>query len=292
LRKIRGNGTPLARNDAQAEDFSLQVNRTLKAINGSARFDLYFQDRRFYSQFTAVQPGRNEERASLEQFDVPGQALGSAFNIEGETEAGLAWLFGADARQSEGSTHERYRNLGEGFTRMRRAGGEQEFLGLYGKFNYTVHTRLSIEGSLRWDDWSIRDAFRREFDLATNEALRRDRYPDRDGTFTGGNLGITYQFSSDSSLSLHAFRGFRLPTINELYRPFRVGNDITEANPDLKRGSARRHRSHLETRIWTGSGAHALSLHLCLGGGGGQCSHEHRERFLPHLRIRSGWRIL
>jgi outer membrane receptor protein involved in Fe transport len=31
-----------------------------------------------------------------------------------------------------------------------------------------------------------------------------------------------------------SYTGFRVPTLNELYRPFRVGNDVTEANPDLK----------------------------------------------------------
>ena len=31
-----------------------------------------------------------------------------------------------------------------------------------------------------------------------------------------------------------AYSGFRIPTLNELHRPFRVGNDITEANAALK----------------------------------------------------------
>jgi vitamin B12 transporter len=30
-----------------------------------------------------------------------------------------------------------------------------------------------------------------------------------------------------------AYVGFRPPTLNELHRPFRVGNDVTEANPEL-----------------------------------------------------------
>ena len=30
-----------------------------------------------------------------------------------------------------------------------------------------------------------------------------------------------------------AYSGFRPPTLNELYRPFRVGNDVTEANAEL-----------------------------------------------------------
>ena len=31
-----------------------------------------------------------------------------------------------------------------------------------------------------------------------------------------------------------AYRAFRLPTLNEYYRPFRVGSTVTEANPALK----------------------------------------------------------
>jgi outer membrane receptor protein involved in Fe transport len=40
--------------------------------------------------------------------------------------------------------------------------------------------------------------------------------------------------SSTWTLRAAAYTGFRIPTLNELYRPFRVGNDITEANPALK----------------------------------------------------------
>src|SRR5690606_28319876 len=30
------------------------------------------------------------------------------------------------------------------------------------------------------------------------------------------------------------YRSFRAPTLNELYREFRVGNAVTQANPDLR----------------------------------------------------------
>src|SRR5262249_51210912 len=36
------------------------------------------------------------------------------------------------------------------------------------------------------------------------------------------------------SLRASAYRAFRAPTLNELYRPFRVGNVLTQANSDLK----------------------------------------------------------
>src|SRR4029079_9945517 len=36
------------------------------------------------------------------------------------------------------------------------------------------------------------------------------------------------------SLALSAYRSFRAPTLNELYRGFRVGDVVTQANPQLR----------------------------------------------------------
>jgi outer membrane receptor protein involved in Fe transport len=50
--------------------------------------------------------------------------------------------------------------------------------------------------------------------------------------------GLRRNFSSDwldgDYLRVAAYEGFRVPTLNELYRPFRVGNNTTEANPALE----------------------------------------------------------
>jgi outer membrane cobalamin receptor len=46
-------------------------------------------------------------------------------------------------------------------------------------------------------------------------------------------LGIVYQAAEMLTLRGSAYRGFRAPTLNELYRPFRVGNVVTEANAGL-----------------------------------------------------------
>ncbi|HJR59117.1 MAG TPA: TonB-dependent receptor [Vicinamibacterales bacterium] len=48
-----------------------------------------------------------------------------------------------------------------------------------------------------------------------------------------------YAVTGELSLRLALQSGYRGPTINELYRPFRVGNVITEANPLLRPESAR-----------------------------------------------------
>jgi outer membrane receptor protein involved in Fe transport len=48
------------------------------------------------------------------------------------------------------------------------------------------------------------------------------------------SLGVSWQANKAWRLRAAAEQGFRVPTLNELYRPFRQGNNITEANPDLK----------------------------------------------------------
>ena len=45
--------------------------------------------------------------------------------------------------------------------------------------------------------------------------------------------GVLYRASDAFTLRSSVYRGFRAPTLNELYRPFRVGNVETLANPDL-----------------------------------------------------------
>ena len=55
-------------------------------------------------------------------------------------------------------------------------------------------------------------------------------FPDRDGVEPGLALAVRHRTGDSFELTGSAGTSFRLPTINELYRPFRVRNDITEAN--------------------------------------------------------------
>jgi len=46
-------------------------------------------------------------------------------------------------------------------------------------------------------------------------------------------LGLVYRATDSTAWRASAYRGFRPPTLNELHRPFRVGDVFTEANPEL-----------------------------------------------------------
>ena len=63
--------------------------------------------------------------------------------------------------------------------------------------------------------------------------LADERAPGRSGVEPTGRLGALFAASPTLDLRAAASLGWRLPTVNELARPFRVGADATAANPDL-----------------------------------------------------------
>lgn len=219
--EIRSNGTALTGNTTGAQDASVH----LKAESWNAL--LYYQNRRFTSRFSAAAAARVTERLALDQFDVPGKGLGGSWTSNDDWRD-FSLVSGVDFRLLEGETNEV-----AGSFRRRRAGGEQ---GLYGAFLRAIHDsdlgRLSA--SLRLDHWRLSNGVRRETRPSNGSLLRNDRLPDRSGWEPTGSLIWQQDLQEDLEWTLAASRSFRLPTINELYRPFRVRSDITEANPSLE----------------------------------------------------------
>ena len=87
---------------------------------------------------------------------------------------------------------------------------------------------------MRFDRWELFDGFRRESVRLTGTSLSDLHYPDRSGNELNGRLGLRWEATDRLALRGAAYSGFRVPTLNELYRPFRVGSDVTEANAALE----------------------------------------------------------
>jgi len=229
----RTNGTPLARNATDGIDASLRLVADHARAGPSYTLTLYGSDRDFSNLFTAVDAARTGERPVLDQFAVPSRGAGMSASVRWPLLAADTLEIGADWRRLEGTTNERFRNLGAGFTRLRRAGGDERFLGLWADYAGTLAPGTVWTAALRLDRWRAFNGLRRESDLASGAILRDDAIADRAGTLVNGRVGLRTGLSDAVYLRLAAYSGFRLPTINEFYRPFRVGNDITEANPAL-----------------------------------------------------------
>lgn len=233
FREDRGNGTPQAWNETEGLDFFLSL-RSAEGANGPVwEALLYRQQRDFRNQFASVSDDRTSDRAVLLQFDTPGLGWGgSAFLRVGDPDTG-AWTLGGDARWMDGETNERNRNLGNGFTRQRRAGGEQTVAGLFAQWSRVFGDATQVEAGARLDRWEVAEGLRIEHNLENDTIIRDDRFDDRSGEVFTGRVDLRHRFSDSIEGFAAAYRGFRLPTLNEYYRPFRVGNDITEANAEL-----------------------------------------------------------
>lgn len=194
-------------------------------------FAAYHQDRDFENVFAAVDDERASARPVLDQFSVPGEGTGA--------QAGLRYIrgiltleAGADLRHESGTTNERFRNLGAGFTRERRAGGERFLAGAYVR-GQAVALDTEVSAGLRLDYWSLTDGSRQEQNLETGETILTLDFNDREDVRVNGWLGAARSLGGGFGLEAGLSSSYRVPTINELYRPFRVGNDITEANAGL-----------------------------------------------------------
>ena len=70
--------------------------------------------------------------------------------------------------------------------------------------------------------------------IATGLVLRDDKFARRSGWLPTARGGAVVAVGGGLSLRSAAYLGWRMPTLNELFRPFRAGLDATAANPDLK----------------------------------------------------------
>ena len=90
-----------------------------------------------------------------------------------------------------------------------------------------------LTAGLRGDRWTITRGFIRETS-ATGTVTTDTRFADRSGYEGTGRAGALFQASDAVELRAAGYTGFRLPTLNELYRPFVIFPVTTQANATLR----------------------------------------------------------
>jgi outer membrane receptor protein involved in Fe transport len=228
----RGNGTAYQRNSS-GENFGSVALEVAPAGGFGWTARAYGQDQSFSSKFSSVNASRTAETPASDQFAVPATALGAAWTGTWTHPGDARTSAGGDLRRVRGETREHFTFSNGDFTRRRSAGGTQEFAGLF-----ALHERALVSGwrltlGARLDAWRETDGHRRETDRATAAVLRDDHYVGRDGVEFSPSAGLVWIPAKAWRLRATGQRAFRRPTLNELFRPFRVGNVITEANAAL-----------------------------------------------------------
>ena len=192
----------------------------------------------------------------LDQRNTPATGLGGKLELRPPVGDAHVLRVGMDFRRAEGELFETAISAFSGsVTARRNAGGTNTDLGLFVEDDWSLG-RLVLTLGARLDRWTIRDGFYTERD-ASGELLSTDSFADRaewDASFRGG---VLYRASDVVALRAAAYSGLRLPTLNELYRPFVVFPVVTQANAALENERLEGFEAGIEL---TPSPAVALSL--------------------------------
>lgn len=227
----RGSGLEGADSLARGSSASLTFVSDARASVFSWRVQAWTAQSDLASRFVSVAADRSSTTPANDQIATP--AFGWGVNAAGRwTHANSGLELGIDVRGADGETHEFFRFTGGAFTRYREAGGETLLYGAYAE-TWRRFGETLLTGGLRIDQWETSGGFRTERDTATNALTLDLTSADNSEASVTGRIGVRRALGDAHYLRAAAYRGFRPPTLNELHRPFRVGNDVTEANPAL-----------------------------------------------------------
>lgn len=222
----RERGTALSQIRTKGADASLRlVGRRWSALG-------YVQTRDFYNSFAGVDPARTLATRTAEQFSVPATGLGARIEARPDLGRRVELRLGGDWRRTAGETRERFAFVAGAGTRGRVAGGRTRTLGGFAEAAWTSDD-ITLTAGGRIDRWDISQGRLHERVLATGQVLTDTAFRDRSGWEPTGRAGIAWR-AGELTLRAAAYLGWRLPTLNELYRPFRVGVDATAANAELR----------------------------------------------------------
>jgi len=193
----------------------------------------YRQWRDLMSSTASVSAGRTTATRVLLQDAVPSHGLGGSLELRPPMPKGVELRLGVDTRRTTGETRELANYVAGSSTRRRYAGGESWTGGAFAEASVDTGG-VTFSGGARIDRWDVSDGRLRELTIATGAVTRNDLYPERHGWLPTTRGGVLAPLGGGLSVRGAAYLGWRMPTLNELFRPFRAGADATAANPLLE----------------------------------------------------------
>ncbi|WP_428027422.1 TonB-dependent receptor plug domain-containing protein [Altererythrobacter sp.] len=222
-RTLRFDG---ADSSSEAQDASLRL-----VGRGEWQFDLlgYIQAR----NFSNVVISSTRFVPVLDQRNTPSTGIGGKFELRPPVGEAHVLRLGVDYRRSDGELFETAISAFSGnVTARRNAGGTNTDLGFFLEDDWSIGP-VTLTVGARADRYTIRDGFYHAVD-GSGALLDDNRFANRSGWEGSFRGGAVVRLSEGLRLRGAAYTGLRLPTLNELYRPFVVFPVVTQANAELK----------------------------------------------------------
>ena len=215
-----------------ADSSSSGQDASLRLIGrGAWSFDLlaYVQAR----DFSNIVVSSSRFVSVLDQRATPSTGIGGKIELRPPAGPAHTLRIGSDWRIADGQLFEDAFSAFSGATTARRnAGGHNSDIGFFIEDDWRIGA-LTLTAGARADRWRIADGFFRERSAAGALAID-NRFADRSGWDASYRAGALYRVSPGLSLRAAAYTGLRVPTLNELYRPFVVFPVTTQANENLR----------------------------------------------------------
>ena len=197
-------------------------------LNGRVR--AFGSEEAYRQRFSAIGAGRATEtltRLQLAGTQELGGSTDASFHLSSH-KAQVAFVVGADVRDIRANDFEmpfaagRPSGIQETTARQRFFGGFGEALGEYGRWSGAISLRADRAQNLSSSTFT-----------QTAATAARTPIADRSEVVLSPRIGLVRQVGNRVDLHASAFRAFRSPTMNELYRTGQVGQEITLANAAL-----------------------------------------------------------
>lgn len=213
-----------ADSSSEAQDASIRlIHRGSWQVDALA----YLQARNFTNKVISA----TSFRLTLDQRATPATGIGAKLELRPPVGAAHVLRLGGDVRLGEGELFEDAYAAAGNVTARRNAGGRSSVAGLFVEDDWTLG-RLVLTGGARIDRWTLTRGFFNERTGAGAPTSLLD-FADRRGDEFTGRAGALYRPIDAIALRVAGYTGFRLPTLNELYRPFTVFPITTQANATL-----------------------------------------------------------
>ncbi len=224
----RDNGTPLQINATTLRELGFGTDWQ-SARAGIFTLRLFGGTENYHQTFSSIAPNRNSESLTNDQH-VPVQQMGFIGQWSKAISSKFSLLAGLDGQDVQGWSLETSYALGKATADLAN-GGRQQSLGAFVEGIIRLTQRLSLSASAREDLWSNFDAGSSRTPIGGG--AKTVYYPPRGQNSFDPRATLSYRFDNGAVLYGSGYRSFRAPTLNELYRSFRVGNVQTLANPYL-----------------------------------------------------------
>lgn len=230
----RTNGTPAQINRTHLRQFISGGEIQQSAFNiQNLKFGWrVFGGTQVYDQtFSAVNTARNSETLNRLQ-RVPAQNSGFTGQLSGVLFKNQTIVLGIEARSVRGASDE------IGFVNNRAStvtgsGGREKTFSFFVQDFARFGSRFVLAASGRFDSWKNFHALSSSRAFSGNQTTITI-FPNRSETAFSPQVSALFQVNENFSLHAVFSNSFRAPTLNELYRSFRVGNVFTLANENLR----------------------------------------------------------